>query len=216
MNYYDVLKVDKDASAQEIKASYKKLIKRYHPDLYPGNKTKAEAITRNLNEAYDVLSDPDKRALYDLSIDEPISETKTYDYTPPKQQHYYYQSTTYNTHNNNKNTYQEKSAPTWDDRLREKMYDSFDKKTQNLSQESKRNTVLILILIAFVALLITAGDLLSFKNSIAEKERIERERIEQEKLEEYLNTTQYNQYQNYLTEEELYKYYNYYLNTIDN
>lgn len=215
MNYYDVLKVDKDASAQEIKASYKKLIKRYHPDLYPGNKTKAEAITRNLNEAYDVLSDPDKRALYDLSIDEPISETKTYDYTPPKQQHYYYQQTTYNR----QNSYQEKRPPTWDEKLREKMYTSFDEKTQNLSQESKRNTVLILILIAFVALLITASDFLNFKNSIAHKERlekIERDKIEKARLEEYLNSLESDEAQNILTEEEVYKYYNYYLNTIDN
>ena len=64
MDYYKILGVDKKASIEEIKASYKKLAKKYHPDLNRNNK-KAEIKFKEINEAYDVLSDKTKRAEYD-------------------------------------------------------------------------------------------------------------------------------------------------------
>ncbi len=63
-DYYEVLGVSKDASADELKKAYKKLAKKYHPDMNPGDKD-AEAKFKELNEAYAVLSDPDQRAKYD-------------------------------------------------------------------------------------------------------------------------------------------------------
>ncbi len=69
-NYYDTLGVKKDATEEEIKAAYKKLVKQYHPDLHPGDKLAAEKF-KEINEANEVLSDPQKRAAYDYEQEHP-------------------------------------------------------------------------------------------------------------------------------------------------
>ena len=63
-DYYEVLGVDKSASADEIKKAYRKKAIQYHPDKNPGDK-KAEEKFIQAPEAYEVLSNPDKRARYD-------------------------------------------------------------------------------------------------------------------------------------------------------
>ncbi len=62
--YYETLKVDRKASADEIRKSYRRLARKYHPDLNPGDKA-AEERFKKLQEAYDVLSDTKKRQMYD-------------------------------------------------------------------------------------------------------------------------------------------------------
>ena len=63
-SYYDVLGVPKSAGDKEVRQAYRKLARKYHPDLNPGDK-KSEERFKSLNEAYEVLSDPKTRATYD-------------------------------------------------------------------------------------------------------------------------------------------------------
>ena len=72
MNYYEILKISKNATDEEIKNSYKKLVKIYHPDLYVGDKNFAEQKIKEINEAYEILSDPKRKAEYDEYLNPPI------------------------------------------------------------------------------------------------------------------------------------------------
>src|SRR5215813_2977748 len=63
-DYYEVLGIKRDASEDEIKKAYRKLARKFHPDLNPGDKT-AEEQFKSLQEAYDVLSNSENRKLYD-------------------------------------------------------------------------------------------------------------------------------------------------------
>ncbi len=64
-NYYDVLGVPNDASESDIKSAYRKLARKWHPDANPDNAKEAEEKFKELQEAYAVLSDPEKRRKYD-------------------------------------------------------------------------------------------------------------------------------------------------------
>ncbi|MBR2156304.1 MAG: molecular chaperone DnaJ [Clostridia bacterium] len=63
-DYYETLGVNKDASESDIKSAFRKAAKQYHPDLHPGD-AEAEKKFKEINEAYEILSDPQKRAQYD-------------------------------------------------------------------------------------------------------------------------------------------------------
>jgi DnaJ-class molecular chaperone len=63
-DYYKILGVAKSTNAEDLKKAYRKLARKYHPDVNPGDKT-AEARFKEINEAYEVLSDPEKRHKYD-------------------------------------------------------------------------------------------------------------------------------------------------------
>ena len=63
-DYYGILGVKKNAGTDDIRKAFRKLARKYHPDLNPGNKS-AEERFKTISEANDVLSDPKKRKVYD-------------------------------------------------------------------------------------------------------------------------------------------------------
>src|SRR5579872_7440684 len=63
-DYYEVLGIPRDASAKDIRSAFRKLARKHHPDVNPNN-PEAENRFKEINEAHEVLSDPDKRAKYD-------------------------------------------------------------------------------------------------------------------------------------------------------
>ncbi|KAL5793715.1 hypothetical protein ACOSP7_002309 [Xanthoceras sorbifolium] len=65
VDYYKILQVDRNAKDDDLKKAYRKLAMKWHPDKNPNNKKEAEAKFKQISEAYDVLSDPQKRAVYD-------------------------------------------------------------------------------------------------------------------------------------------------------
>ena len=68
-NYYEILEVNKNASPEIIEKAYKTLVKKYHPDLQKENeKNKYEEKIKKINEAYDILSNSEKRKNYDLNL----------------------------------------------------------------------------------------------------------------------------------------------------
>ncbi|MBZ4672048.1 molecular chaperone DnaJ [Deferribacterales bacterium Es71-Z0220] len=80
-NYYEILGVDKSASQDDIKKAYRKLARKYHPDINPNNK-EAEEKFKLVSEAYAVLSDPEKRKQYDtLGHDAFTSGGQGYDFS---------------------------------------------------------------------------------------------------------------------------------------
>src|ERR1700692_3452683 len=64
MDFYETLGVKRDAGTDDIRKSYRKLARKHHPDLNPGDKSSEERF-KNVQEAYDVLSDAKKREMYD-------------------------------------------------------------------------------------------------------------------------------------------------------
>ena len=64
-DFYEVLGIEKTATDEEIKRAYRKLAKKYHPDANPDNKKEAEEKFKEVSEAYETLSNPQKRQMYD-------------------------------------------------------------------------------------------------------------------------------------------------------
>ena len=77
MNYYDILGVNKNASEEEIKQSYRNMVKAFHPDYYKGPKEFANKKTAEINTAYEVLIDPIQRRKYDSSLENENSNRST-------------------------------------------------------------------------------------------------------------------------------------------
>lgn len=80
-NYYEILEIDKNASPEIVEKAYKTLVKKYHPDLQEvSQKQFYEDKLKLINEAYEILSIPEKRKEYDLSLPKDIPPISTEDY----------------------------------------------------------------------------------------------------------------------------------------
>jgi len=76
VDYYKTLSLKSDCTPLQIKKAYRSLARRYHPDKNPAHQKEAEAIFVQISNAYEVLSDPEKRKQYDLSNIYPLSDLK--------------------------------------------------------------------------------------------------------------------------------------------
>ena len=74
-NFYEVLNIKQSATSSDIKSAYLKLIKKYHPDTYAGDKNFAKEQTELITEAYATLKDDEKGKLYDLTLTKKESKT---------------------------------------------------------------------------------------------------------------------------------------------
>ena len=129
MNYYEILEVSTNASKEVIKNAYRALIKKYHPDSYTGNKLYAENKLKKINEAYEVLSDDNKRLLYDYDNGFKIDPN-----APPKTEtEQIYDKPSEHTKNDNKT---DEKVLNKKDELKNKIIEIF-KNRRNVEQEEK-------------------------------------------------------------------------------
>ncbi|XP_047149822.1 dnaJ homolog subfamily B member 6-like [Vigna umbellata] len=68
VDYYDILQVDRDAKEEDLRKAYKRLAMKWHPDKNLTKKEESEAMFKQVSEAYEVLSDPQKRARFDNTL----------------------------------------------------------------------------------------------------------------------------------------------------
>lgn len=83
VDYYNTLKVGRDATEEDLKKAYKRLAMKWHPDKNSVNKNEAEAKFKQISEAYDVLSDAQKRQIYDLYGEEALKSGQFDPQSPP-------------------------------------------------------------------------------------------------------------------------------------
>ncbi|XP_061991587.1 uncharacterized protein LOC133709754 [Rosa rugosa] len=83
VDYYAVLKLTRNANQEDVKKAYKRLAMKWHPDKNPVDHKEAEAKFKQVCEAYDVLSDPQKRQIYDVYGEEGLNDEVEFDVAPP-------------------------------------------------------------------------------------------------------------------------------------
>lgn len=169
MTHYEQLGIKQNATQEEIKEAYKALVKKYHPDVYQGDKNYAEKKTKEINAAYDILSNPTKKAEYDEELNPTPSYTPpSYNYTPPKYDtppsnyndyrktysrdyNYNYRYTDYHRNKTPNSNYSENSP------LENKIINAFD---------TNKLVVIFLIFIIYIAILIfSISQYYAFKNN---------------------------------------------------
>ena len=194
MNYYEILEVSTNASKEVIKNAYRALIKKYHPDSYTGNKQYAENKLKEINEAYEVLSDDNKRLLYDYDNGFKINPNA------PKEE----DVNTYNNKNEDSNI-QEKNSEK--DKVKTNEKEDIDFKDKIIEIFKNRRNIVIcvaaLFLVAFVF-----GFIISSPNDNKEEEQekkvTQKVTVNEDKDDDKPNTTvdkdynsDYNTYNNY-------------------
>ena len=185
MNYYEILEVSTNASKEVIKNAYRALIKKYHPDSYMGNKLYAENKLKKINEAYEVLSDDNKRLLYDYDNGFKIDPN-----SPPKTEtEQIYDKPIEHTKNDNKT---DEKVLNKKDELKNKIIEIF---------KNRRNVVICVVSLFLVAFVF--GFIISSPSEDNDKEKQEEKvTVNEEKDNDKKDTTvdknyNYNNYNNY-------------------
>ena len=164
-NYYEILEVNKKASKEVIEKAYKVLVKKYHPDLYSGQKKEyAEKKIKEINEAYNVLTDEFMKEQYDAELEKQEQETLYRKYGNQQSNNTNVQNK--NTNNNNKSSEQEKEVQDFNERMKKHKVGSFsgiielckeiykNKPKRDEIKELTKKDILALILTIIVVILI--------------------------------------------------------------
>lgn len=164
-NYYEILEVNKKASKEVIEKAYKVLVKKYHPDLYSGQKKEyAEKKIKEINEAYNVLTDEFMKEQYDAELEKQEQETLYRKYGNQQSKNINVQNK--NTNNNNKSSEHEKEVQDFNERMKKHKVGSFsgiielckeiykNKPKRDEIKELTKKDILALILTIIVVILI--------------------------------------------------------------
>ena len=164
-NYYEILEVNKKASKEVIEKAYKVLVKKYHPDLYSGQKKEyAEKKIKEINEAYNVLTDEFMKEQYDAELEKQEQETLYRKYGNQQSNNTNVQNKI--TNNNNKSSEQEKEVQDFNERMKKHKVGSFsgiielckeiykNKPKRDEIKELTKKDILALILTIIVVILI--------------------------------------------------------------
>ncbi len=150
-NLYEILQVNKNDSQETIEKSYKKLVKKYHPDIAK-DKAKAEEIMKNINNAYDILGDEEKRKEYDEQLNLSIQNNNP---KPNYTSNNNYNTTQYTNYNNTNNQYNYSG-------------NDYNKETMDYiinSIVSSKKIFLIILLIVFILVVKLLFDIYYFFNN---------------------------------------------------
>lgn len=161
MNYYEILRVSKNASQEEIRNSYKNLIKRYHPDIYSGNQEYAEKITKELNDAYKTLSNEEKRKEYDNMLFPPEIDSNNINTYTNSYQKIYNKKAYYS-----KKEYSEPIYYSIEDMMKEKIHNAVDKHSTTMTRKSKIILLLVIIIFALFLLILSINDYINLIDTI--------------------------------------------------
>ena len=164
-NYYEILEVNKKASKEVIEKAYKVLVKKYHPDLYSGQKKEyAEKKIKEINEAYNVLTDEFMKEQYDAELEKQEQETLYRKYGNQQSNNTNVQNK--NTNNNNKSSEHEKEVQDFNERMKKHKVGSFsgiielckeiykNKPKRDEIKELTKKDILAIILTIIVVILI--------------------------------------------------------------
>lgn len=164
-NYYEILEVNKKASKEVIEKAYKVLVKKYHPDLYSGQKKEyAEKKIKEINEAYNVLTDEFMKEQYDAELEKQEQETLYRKYGNQQSNNTNVQNK--NINNNNKSSEHEKEVQDFNERMKKHKVGSFsgiielckeiykNKPKRDEIKELTKKDILALILTIIVVILI--------------------------------------------------------------
>ena len=164
-NYYEILEVNKKASKEVIEKAYKVLVKKYHPDLYSGQKKEyAEKKIKEINEAYNVLTDEFMKEQYDAELEKQEQETLYRKYGNQQSNNINVQNK--NINNNNKSSEHEKEVQDFNERKKKHKVGSFsgiielckeiykNKPKRDEIKELTKKDILALILTIIVVILI--------------------------------------------------------------
>ena len=170
-NYYDILEVNKNASPEIIEKAYKTLVKKYHPDLQEGDlKFQYEEKLKIINEAYEILSNEEKRRQYDFELENSesdlldenmrlrneINQMKNHPYNQPNSTYSYdntYNENQYQNNNQNQNI-DEQYQQEFQEAVEKAYYDAYIQDLRNRGYKIKYKKTLKDYLYSFISILI--------------------------------------------------------------